>query len=64
MSSLYVFDKNVVLSARISMKCVCVVYLAAVIVPDFVAQMIFMNGTSREVRQLAAFFIILLSPSF
>jgi hypothetical protein len=32
-----------------------VLYLAAVIVPYFIAQIIFISGTSREVRQLAIF---------
>jgi len=41
MSSFYVFDKNVVLSRRISMNCMYVLYPAAVIVTGFVTQMIY-----------------------
>jgi hypothetical protein len=64
MSSLYVFDKNLVLSRHISMSYVYVLYPAAVIVTDFVTQMIYTSGTSYEGRQLVIFFIILLSPAF
>jgi hypothetical protein len=63
MSSVYVFDKNMVLSRRISLNCVYVLYSAAVIVTDFVTQMIYLNVTSYEGRQLLIFFIILLSRS-
>ena len=64
MSSLYIFDKNVVLSRRISVNCVYVLYPAAVIVTDLVTQMIYMNGTSYEGGKLVIVFIILLSPPF
>jgi hypothetical protein len=64
MSSLYIFDKNVALSRRIFMNCIFVLYPAAVIVTDFVTQMVYMTGTSYEGRQLVIFFIILLSPAF
>jgi hypothetical protein len=64
MSSLYIFDKNVVLSRRISMNCIYVLYPAAVIVTAFVTQMVYMNGTSYKGRQLVIFFIILLSRAF
>jgi len=64
MSSLYVFDKNVVLSRRTSMNCIYVLYPAAVIVTGFVTQMIYMTGTSHEGRHIIIFFIILLSPPF
>lgn len=46
------------------MSYVYVLYPAAVIVTDFVTQMIYTSGTSYEGRQLVIFFIILLSPAF
>ena len=52
MSSLYIFDKNVVLSRRISMNWIYVLYPAAAIVTDFVTQMIYMNGTGYKGRHL------------
>jgi len=46
------------------MNSLYVLYPVAVIVTDFVTQLIYMNGASYEGRQLVIFFIILLSPAF
>jgi hypothetical protein len=56
--------KKVLLSLRISMNWMHGVYSAALILPDFITQVMFVGGTSHEARQVVILFIILLPSPF